>query len=589
MSGRRDQQEIDELRRRLEEAEETLRAIRDGSVDAFVVEAQDGHRVFTLEGADRPYRLLVERMPVAAATLQADGTIVYGNGRLAGLLGVPHEKLIGSVLGEFVTPPARPRYETLLQQGCAGAGEGEVSLQQPDGTTVPVMIGVSVLPADCGAAVAALITDLTAQKHHEQLAAALQGLRANEAEKEQMLASERAARAAAERTGRVKDEFLATLSHELRTPLNAILGWAQVLRQLGPVPEPLVNGLAAIDRNARMQAQLIADLLDMNRIVSGKMRLDVQRVELPVVIHAALDSMRPAAEAKGVRIQTLLEPMPEPIHGDPARLQQVIWNLLSNAVKFTPKGGRVQVVLARVGSNVEISVSDTGQGLDPSFLPHVFERFTQADASAAREHGGLGIGLSIVKQLVELHGGTVHAVSEGIGKGATFSVRLPVAVMNMTLLESRAQHPKALLLASVQHDPPDLTGVRVLVVDDERDARELVRHVLQDCGAEVLTAGSATEATVLLQRENALGNRLDVILSDIGMPTQDGYAWMRSLRGSGVHVPAAALTAFARSEDRTRALTAGYQAHIAKPMEPAELLATVAALANRTSAGSGDA
>jgi signal transduction histidine kinase/DNA-binding response OmpR family regulator len=394
----------------------------------------------------------------------------------------------------------------------------------------------------------------------------------------QTLDSERAARTEAERAGRMKDEFLATLSHELRTPLNAILGWTSILRRQPTGHDRVSQGLEVIERNARVQTQLISDLLDMSRIISGKMRLDVQRVELPVVIEAALEAVRPAAEAREVRLQSVLEPISEPVHGDPARLQQIVWNLLSNAVKFTPKTGRVQIVLARVNSHVEISVSDTGKGIRPEFLPHVFERFRQADSSASREHGGLGLGLSIVKQLVELHGGVVRAASDGEGKGATFTVHLPLAAVHQAATGPDRVHPRANSLSPVSGDQPDLRGVLVLVVDDEPDSREIVMRVLEDCHASVIAAGSAQEALAKLERE-----RPDVLLSDIGMAGVDGYAFIRALRRKGNRIPAAALTAFARSEDRTRALLAGYQTHLAKPVEPSELLATVAVLAQKTS------
>lgn len=338
----------------------------------------------------------------------------------------------------------------------------------------------------------------------------------------------------------------------------------------------LAQGLDVIKRNARVQSQLIADLLDMSRIISGTMRLDVQQVELPIAIEAALDSIRPAAEAKGIRIHRVLEPITDPVHGDPSRIQQVVWNLLSNAVKFTPRGGRVQVVLARVNSHVEFSVSDTGCGIGPDFLPYVFERFRQADSSAARDHGGLGLGLAIVKQLVELHGGTVRVASDGENQGTTFTVHLPLAVVRMRPDGEVGTHPRTSSGAPLPDDLPNLAGVRVLVVDDEADARDLVKCVLEECAAEVLLAGSVDEALVLVA-----GERLDVIVSDIGMPERDGYAFIQAVRQLGVRVPAAALTAFARSEDRTRALRAGYQTHVAKPVEPSELVATVASLAHK--------
>jgi CheY-like chemotaxis protein len=305
------------------------------------------------------------------------------------------------------------------------------------------------------------------------------------------------------------------------------------------------------------------------------MRLEVQRVELPGVIHAALESLRPAADARGVRLQTVIEPIAETIHGDPARLQQIIWNLVSNAVKFTPKGGRVQIVLARVSSHLEVRVSDTGEGIAPEFLPRLFERFTQADASAAREHAGLGLGLALVKQLVEMHGGQVSAASDGIGKGSTFVVTLPLAVVQAVDERSRV-HPRAFSL------PPELAGarlggLRLLLVDDEPDALEMTQQVLEDYGAEVVTARSAEAGLAVLQVQ-----RFDVLISDIGMPRRDGYEFILDVRRSGHRLPAAALTAFARSEDRTRALLSGYQAHVTKPVEPAELLATVVSLTGRS-------
>jgi signal transduction histidine kinase/PAS domain-containing protein len=386
--------------------------------------------------------------------------------------------------------------------------------------------------------------------------------------------NEKAARTAAENAGRLKDEFLATLSHELRTPLNAILGWAYLLRKHSDDAERMQRGIEVIERNARLQTQLISDLLDISRIVTGKMRLDVQRVELPSVITAALEAVRPAADAKGVRVQPVIEPIMEPVHGDPARLQQIIWNLVSNAVKFTPKGGRVQVVLARVNSHVEIRVSDTGEGIAPEFVPHLFERFTQADSSPGRGHTGLGLGLALVKQLVELHGGRVHGASDGLGRGATFVVELPLAIVH-AIEEPERVHPRT-AAPPIDIGEQRLNGLRLLVVDDEPDALEMAQNVLEDYGAEVMTAGSADEALSLLSERP-----FDVLLSDIGLPRKDGYEFIREVRTNGHRVPAAALTAFARSEDRTRALLYGYQAHVTKPVEPAELLATVVSLAGR--------
>jgi signal transduction histidine kinase/ActR/RegA family two-component response regulator len=399
-------------------------------------------------------------------------------------------------------------------------------------------------------------------------------------ERKQLLDSERAARAEAERTSAMKDVFLANLSHELRTPLSAIIGWAQVLRHSAPGDDELRRGLEAIEHNARIQAQLIEDLLDVNRITSGKVRLDIQPVDAVGFIEAAIETVRPAAEAKEIRIEKLLDPTAGPISGDPNRLQQVVWNLLSNAIKFTPRGGRVQVLLERVSSHIEISVADTGIGIRADFLAHVFERFRQQDPSSTRKHGGLGLGLAIAKELVELHGGTVAARSPGEGQGATFTVHLPLTVAQRG--DGERFHPRTPNVVPLELPASDLAGIKVLVVDDQPDARDLIRRVLADCGAEVLAAGNAEEALLLVEKE-----RPHVLVSDIGMPDVDGFELLRRVRGlghaRGGRVPAIALTAFARSEDRTRALRAGFLVHVSKPVEMSELVATVAAVAGRNS------
>ena len=399
-------------------------------------------------------------------------------------------------------------------------------------------------------------------------------------EREALLDAEKAARTEAERASRLKDDFLATLSHELRTPLNAILGWSQILRAKAVADADLAEGLDVIERNTRVQTQLIEDLLDMSRIVSGKIRLDVQQVDVGDVIKAAVASIRHSADAKDIRLQVVLDPLAGPVRGDPARLQQCFWNLLSNAVKFTPKQGRIQVTLERVNSHLEICVVDNGQGISPDFLPHLFERFRQADASTTRRHGGLGLGLSIVKHLVELHGGMVRAKSAGEGKGATFCIELPLMVVHSREQPIARAHPRSAAHADLQMDHPSLKGVTVLAVDDEADARQLIKRVLEDCGARVLVAASSEEALELLEQD-----RPNMIISDIGMPGEDGYAFIGKVRSlsdkEGGNIPAAALTAFARSEDRTRALRAGFQTHVSKPVEPAELAAVVASLTSR--------
>lgn len=397
-------------------------------------------------------------------------------------------------------------------------------------------------------------------------------------ERNALLERERDARAHAERLSALKDEFLATLSHELRTPLSAMVGWVQVLRRGVKSEADLRRGLEVIERNAHAQTHLIEDLLDMNRITSGKLRLDVQLLAPVAFVEAALETVRPAAEAKGVRIRRVLDPDAGPVAGDAARMQQVVWNLLSNAIKFTPPGGDVQVLLHRVAAHVEIQVSDSGVGIAPEFVPHVFERFRQADASTARRFGGLGLGLSIVKHLVELHGGSVRAESLGVGQGATFTVALPVTAVDRQ--RDAEWHVHARPPAGGELAPPDLSSVTVLVVDDDADTRELIERLLRECGARVLAAESGAAAVPLVARE-----RPDVLLSDIAMPDVDGYELLRRVRAlgdaRGGSVPAIALTAFAGAADRTRALRAGFLAHLSKPIEAAELAATVAAIARR--------
>jgi PAS domain S-box-containing protein len=411
-----------------------------------------------------------------------------------------------------------------------------------------------------------------------QLAVALEITRRKqlELEREELLASERYARAQAERASQLKDEFLATLSHELRTPLNAIVGWSQILSMEPPSPTELEEGLEAIERNARAQTRIIEDLLDMSRIISGKVRLDVHDVDLASVIDAALAAVRPSADAKEITLRKILDTGAGHVAGDATRLQQVIWNLLSNAVKFTPKGGKIDVYLQRVNSHLEIVVRDSGIGIEADFLAVVFERFRQVDSSSTRNFGGLGLGLSIAKSLVELHGGTISVTSQGIGHGATFTVALPLAPLRG---EGVREHPAAGGRANVIHDF-DLAGIVVLVVDDESDARTLVSRMLSECGATVLTASGADEAIQLLAAEGP-----DVLVSDIGMPGKDGYQLIEQVRQLpeklGGDTPAVALTAFARSEDRTRAIMAGYQIHISKPIEARELVATIASLAGR--------
>ncbi|HEX8492114.1 MAG TPA: PAS domain S-box protein [Pyrinomonadaceae bacterium] len=383
----------------------------------------------------------------------------------------------------------------------------------------------------------------------------------------------------AEAANRLKDEFLATLSHELRTPLTAVLGWARMLRGGQLDEKTAARALEVIERNAEAQQRLVEEVLDVSRIITGKLHLSVRPVELVPVVEAAVDVVRPAAEAKGIEMEVSVATDAGLVSGDPDRLQQVVWNLLTNAVKFTDKGGKVEVRLERSGSNVMVKVRDTGIGIPTEFLPHVFDRFRQADASTKREHGGLGLGLAVVRHLVEQHGGTVAAESEGENRGATFVIELPVSAMKLKSEENGAETDNGGGSPRRNSRAPSLGGVRVLVVDDHADSRELLSLVLGDYGAKVLTASSVKEALELLRRE-----RIDVLVSDIGMPFEDGYDLIRKVRSlsatEGGSMPALALTAYADERDRKRALSSGFQQHLSKPIEPSELIAAVSNLAS---------
>lgn len=386
-----------------------------------------------------------------------------------------------------------------------------------------------------------------------------------------------AAHGEAQRQSRIKDEFLATLSHELRTPLQSILGWTQILRADDSDAAELAQGLEVIDRNAEAQTRIIEDLLDMNRILSGKVRLDVQRLNLAGIVEESVESVKPAALAKQIRLQSIIDPLARNVSGDPNRLQQIFWNLLSNAIKFTPAGGAVQITLERVNSHLEVSITDTGEGIDPEFLPHVFERFRQADASTTRRHAGLGLGLAIVKNLVELHGGGVRAKSAGHSRGSVFTVSLPLAPIHTDAEEEGRRHPQSPPRPAQILHAPTVEGVAVLVVDDEADARAVVARILTKAGAIVRQAGSAREALAAISDAKP-----DVIVSDIGMPDLDGYALIRAVRDlphhQGGEIPAIALTAYTRSEDRIRAISAGFQMHLSKPADGLELLTMVQSL-----------
>ena len=413
-----------------------------------------------------------------------------------------------------------------------------------------------------------------ARRHVQELSRYISELQRSEEAREQLLLRAERARSDAEAANRIKDEFLATLSHELRTPLTSLLGWSSVLREARRDEKVLAQGLDAIDRNAKVQAQLIDDLLDVSRIVSGKLNLDVRPLDVGSVTRAAINVVQPAADAKGISLHYWAQPGLGAISADSARLQQIIWNLLSNAVKFTPHGGKIHVRVERDDTNAKVMVSDTGQGIDPEFLPRVFDRFRQADSSTTRSFGGLGLGLAIVRHLVELHGGTVSAHSDGAGKGATFSASFP-------LITDRVE-PNAVAHSGEIHasELRSLDGLRVLLVDDEVETREIISTVVERTGAEVKTCTSAREALGELVEW-----RPHVILSDIAMPDEDGYSFINRVRAlpqnEGGNTPAAALTAYARDEDRKQVLAAGYQMHIAKPIGAGQLVQLIAKLAGR--------
>jgi signal transduction histidine kinase/ActR/RegA family two-component response regulator len=405
-----------------------------------------------------------------------------------------------------------------------------------------------------------------------------------DAEKRQLLENERIARNEAERASRLKDEFLATLSHELRTPLNAILGWAQLILSGSMKPEDVHRGLETIERNARAQNKLIEDLLEMSSIISGKVRLEMREVDIIDLVEAAIDSINPTAQAKGVTLSAKIGCRHGLIWGDHNRLQQIFWNILSNSIKFTPKGGRIEVLAERVGSYLEIRINDSGLGIAQDFMPYVFDRFRQADPSLTRQFGGLGLGLAIVKQLVELHGGMVRAESEGVGKGATFTVSLPLASMGGNGGKRDRENEAALKPGVQVASNLMLAGMNVLVVDDELDSLELIKGILTQCHANVITAASAGEALWRLETVSP-----DVIVSDIGMPEKNGYQLIHEVRNlpeeKSRTIPAIALTAFARPEDRTRAIEAGFQVHLTKPVEALELINAIRELTRHPGPG----
>jgi PAS domain S-box-containing protein len=528
----------------------------------------------SLRYSEERFRLMVEGVrDYGIFMLDPNGIILTWNAGAERINGYTADEITGKHFSIFYPQDAIdsgwPQHELQIATE-TGRYQEEGWRLRKDGSRFWANVTITALRDEQGRlrGFAKLTRDLTDRRHAE-------ALEAHGTQRDEMLEAERAARIEAQRTARMKEEFLATLSHELRTPLNAILGWTQLLRQSGSGAQDIQRGLEVIDRNARAQVQLVDDLLDLSRILAGQVRLDLQRITLVEVIEGAVESAAPAAHSKGVRLEKMLDPRGSMVSGDPARLQQVVWNLLSNAIKFTPSGGKVQVLLERVNSHIEITVSDTGVGISLSFLPHVFDRFSQGDGTTSRRYGGLGLGLAICKQLVELHGGSIHAKSRGEGEGATFIVHLPLLVTQEEM--PGRVHPTA----SPETENialPSLRGARILVVDDEADARDLLARILQNQGAIVVAVASADAAL----REFTISPP-DVLVSDIGMPGTDGYQLIRTIRATelkGQRVPALALTAFARAEDRKRAMVAGYQSHLAKPFDTAELVLMVAGLVN---------
>ncbi len=681
------------LTARLDEAESTLAAIRDGHVEALVVSSEQGPRVYALEGADHRYRLLVETMSEGALLVGASGVIVYSNAAFAEMVDEPLERVIGAPLADFVARRQEHALHALLEGAQTHPASGEMLLRGWAGTERPVYLSVTKNSPEETAGVSVIVTDLTAQKRNEEIVAserlasaileqsaepiivcdvdgvvirasaaarsiaggrvlrrpffeafplqtrtpdeqhpvqsALRGVTTTghelqfavigrpplsflctaapllddsakilgcvvalvdisdrkrvEAARSTLLNAERAARASAETargeaeaSSRAKDEFLATVSHELRTPLNAMLGWSQLLTNNALSEDKLAHALEVIQRNVLAQSRLVEDLLDVSRIISGQMRLEVQPVDAVRVVGAAIESAKPAIEAKHITLEVALDATAGQVLGDPTRVQQVIWNLLSNATKFTGQNGKIRVAVQRAESFVEITVSDTGQGILPEFLPFVFDRFRQADGSFARRHGGLGLGLAIARHLVELHGGTITVYSAGLGNGSTFVVRLPYVGTRTTpvpFLPVPVTDFQPPTLLSV----PELRGVRVLVVDDDDDSRDLVVSILEKCDAITFPASSAEQALSIIVSE-----RPDVLVSDIGMPGMDGYDLVRAVRAlpdlRAQRVPALAVTAYARTEDQHRALAEGFQLHLSKPIEPTSFARAVARL-----------
>lgn len=540
------------------------------------------------ESEERARRALVEQMLAGVVECDATGMFKMVNQRFCDITGYTEAELLEMGPADILHPDDIQRILGLKGR-LMETGESFVAEQRfvrKDGSEVWINSHAAPVRNAQGAIVraVAVVIDITDRKSAES-------------EREQLLKQEKAARAEAQAANQSKDEFLTVVSHELRSPLNSILGYARLLRTRSGDQSQIKQTVEIIERNGRMQLQLIEDLLDTARIISGKLKLEVQPVALIGVVTAALEAVRPAAQAKGIEMVYDIDPFAGQITGDAGRLQQVVWNLLSNAIKFTPRSGRVELRMEKVDSQVRITVSDTGKGIEPDFLPFVFDRFRQSDSSSARRFGGLGLGLSLVKQLVELHGGTVEAASDGPSRGATFTVTLPQTSAQTGAVAP--QQPRAVAQREVKmegaiplDEVPSLAGVRVLVVDDQEEARLLLTETLGECGANVTAVSSGVEALAILA-DPPEGERPSVLILDINMPGEDGYKALERVRAleaeRGVlqsdQIPAIALTALGRSEDRLKALAAGFRMHVAKPVEPAELAMVIASLSDRLAVG----
>jgi PAS domain S-box-containing protein len=511
--------------------------------------------------ADLLLAAIVNSSDDAIISKNLDGTITSWNAGAERLFGYAPEEIVGQSVFKLIPEDRKDEEPKIIERLKKGerVDHFETVRIRKDGETFPISLTISPVRNRDGEIIGA-----------SKVARDISELKAIARQRDVLLESERTARAQAERANRMKDDFLATVSHELRTPLNAIVGWTDVLEDGGEGRDDVVQGINIIRKNAMVQAQLIEDLLDLGRITSGKLALNLAPVNLKAIVTEAVASIQPSADAKRILIRSHLEDVRGPLLADAKRLMQVVSNLLTNAVKFTDEGGLVSVSLNQIGPNLTLTVADNGRGIAPSFLPHLFERFRQADASTTRQSGGLGIGLALVKQLVELHGGKARAESKGVGQGAAFVITLPLSVAGSQ--RTADQSPEAAIPDATQ---ADLTGIRVLALDDDADSISIIKRILTVRGAEVRKANSVGEAMEILRTFTP-----DVILSDIGMPHQDGYDFIRQLRAHPFFagIPAVALTALARVEDRTRVLNAGFQAHVAKPLAGAEVIALVRSL-----------